>query len=46
MPSVVRFLVVLAVLAGLVLAAMAALVTFVHVVPRPMEQTIPPARLK
>ena len=35
----------LAVLAGLIYAAMLALVTFVDVTPRPMEQAIPSARL-
>lgn len=46
MPSLVRFLVVLAVLAAVVFGAMEALVTFVHVTPRTMEQPISPARLR
>ncbi len=46
MPSLVRFLTVLALLAAVVFAGMIALVTFVHVTPRPMAQTIPPAQLK
>jgi hypothetical protein len=45
-PSLIRFIIVLAVLAGVVLAAMLALVTFVHVTPRPMEETIPASKLK
>ena len=45
MPSLIRFLVVLGVLAGLIFAAMEALVTFVEVTPRPMEQVIPSAKL-
>jgi hypothetical protein len=40
-----RFLLVVALLAGLVYGAMLALVTFVQVTPRPMEQEIPSARL-
>ncbi len=46
MPSLVRFLVVLALLAAVVLGAMGALVTFVRVTPRTMEQPISPARLR
>jgi hypothetical protein len=45
-PSLVRFIIVLAVLAGLVFAGMVALVTFVQVKPHPMEETVPPGRLK
>ncbi len=45
MPSLVKFLVVVAILAGVVYGAMEALVTFVQVTPRPMEQTIPAAKL-
>ena len=45
MPSLIRFLVIVAVLAALVYGAMLALVTSVEVVPRPMEQAIPAARL-
>ena len=46
MPSLVRFLIVVAVLGVLVFAAMAALVAFVHVTPRTMEQPISPAKLR
>lgn len=46
MPSLLRFVLILAVLAGIVLAIMLALVFFVHVTPRPMEEIIPPARLR
>ncbi len=45
MPSLFRFLLVAAVLAGLIYLAMLALVTFVQVTPRPMEQEIPSTRL-
>ena len=45
MPSLFRFLLVVALLAGLVYGAMLAMVTFVQVTPRPMEQDIPSARL-
>ena len=45
MPSLIRFLIVLGLLAGLVFGAMEALATFVEVTPRPMEQAIPSARL-
>lgn len=41
MPSLIRFLVVVAVLAGLVWGAMVALVTFVEPQPREMTQTVP-----
>ncbi len=46
MPSLVRFLVALAVLAALIFGGMVALVTFVHVTPRPMEEAIPASRFK
>lgn len=46
MPSLIRFVLVVAVLAGLVYAGMWALATFVDVQPRPMEQAIPPAKFK
>ena len=45
MPSLVRFLIVIAVLAALAYGAMLALVTFVEPVPRPMEQAVPAAKL-
>ena len=44
MPSLIRFLVVVAVLAGLVWGAMIALVTFVEPQPREMTQSIPSSR--
>ena len=46
LPSLVRLIVFLAVLAGLAFAGMLALVTFVQVTPRTIEQAIPPAKLK
>lgn len=45
MPTLFRFLVVVAVLAGLVWGAMYALATFVKPQPREMTQTIPASRL-
>ncbi|WP_036258748.1 hypothetical protein [Methylocapsa aurea] len=45
MPSLIRFLLVIGVLAGIVFAGMIALVTFVEPQPREMSQSIPPARL-
>ena len=45
MPSLIRFLVIIALLAGLVYAGMIALVTLVEPQPREMTQSIPPARL-
>ncbi len=45
MPSLLRFLFIIAVLALLVYGGMIALVTFVEPQPREMSQTIPPARL-
>ena len=44
-PSLIRFLVIIGVVAGLIYAAMLALVTFVEPQPREMIQVIPPARL-
>jgi hypothetical protein len=44
-PSLFRFLLVIAVLAALVYGAMLALVTFVEVTPRPMEQVVPANKL-
>jgi hypothetical protein len=44
-PSLFRFLFVVAVIAGLVYGAMVALVTYVQVHPREMTQTIPPSKL-
>ena len=45
MPTLFRFLFVLAVLAGLVFAAMFALATLVEPQPREMSVTIPSSRL-
>ncbi|MEJ0093527.1 MAG: histidine kinase [Methylocella sp.] len=45
MPSLIRFLLVVAILAGIGFAGMVALVTFVKPEPREISQTIPPARL-
>ncbi|MGI8567781.1 MAG: histidine kinase [Methylocella sp.] len=45
MPSLIRFLLLAGILAGIVYGAMIALVTFVEPQPREMSQSIPPARL-
>ncbi|ACK50793.1 conserved hypothetical protein [Methylocella silvestris BL2] len=45
MPSLFRFLVVLALIAGAIFAGMLALVAFVQPEPREISQTIPPQRL-
>jgi hypothetical protein len=45
LPSLFRFLMIVAVLAGLVYGAMIALVTFVEPQQRDMTQTIPASRL-
>ncbi|MGQ0444299.1 MAG: histidine kinase [Beijerinckiaceae bacterium] len=45
MPSLIKFLLLAGILAGIVYAGMLALVTFVEPQPREMSQTIPPARL-
>jgi hypothetical protein len=44
-PSLIKFLLLAGVLAGLVYGGMIALVTFVEPQPREMIQAIPPARL-
>jgi len=44
-PSLIRFLLLAGILAGIVYGAMIALVTFVEPQPREMSQSIPPARL-
>jgi hypothetical protein len=44
-PSLFRFLFVVAVIVSLVYGAMIALVTYVKVQPREMTQTIPPSKL-
>jgi hypothetical protein len=45
LPSLIRFLLIVALIAALVYGAMVALVTFVEVKPRTMEQPVPPAQL-
>jgi hypothetical protein len=45
MPSLIKFLLLAGILAGLIYGGMIALVTFVEPQPREMSQTIPPARL-
>ncbi len=45
MPSLIRFLLIVGILAGIIYGGMIALVTFVEPQPREMTQTIPPARL-
>ncbi|KMO22699.1 histidine kinase [Methylobacterium indicum] len=46
MPTLFRFLVVVAVLAGIAFAAMFALATFVEPTPREISVTIPNAKLQ
>lgn len=46
LPSLFRLLLILALLVGAAYAAMFALSTFVEVKPHPIEQAIPPSRLK
>jgi hypothetical protein len=43
-PTLFRFLVVLAILAGLVYGGMLALIAFVHVQPREITQTVPASK--
>jgi hypothetical protein len=43
--SLIKFLLLAGILAGIVYGGMIALVTFVEPQPREMSQTIPPARL-
>ncbi|HEY4846624.1 MAG TPA: histidine kinase [Methylocella sp.] len=45
MPSLIKFLLLAGILAGLIYGGMIALVTFVEPQPREMIQLIPPARL-
>jgi hypothetical protein len=45
MPSLIKFLLLAGILAGIVYGGMIALVTYVEPQPREMSQTIPPARL-
>jgi hypothetical protein len=44
-PSLIKFLLIAGILAGIVYGGMIALVTFVEPQPREMSQSIPPARL-
>lgn len=46
MPTLFRFIAILALLAGLVFGAMVALVTFVEPDTREIVETVPPARLQ
>ena len=46
LPSLLRLILILAVLAGLVYGGMIALVTFVEVTPHTIEQAIPASKLK
>ena len=45
MPSLIKFLLLAGILAGIIYGGMVALVTFVEPQPREMSQSIPPARL-
>jgi hypothetical protein len=45
LPSLIRFLVIVAILAGLIYGGMIALVTFVEPQPREMTQTLPANKL-
>jgi len=45
LPSLIRFLAIIGVLAALIYIGMLALVTFVEPQPREMTQIIPPSRL-
>jgi hypothetical protein len=45
-PSLIKFLTIVGVLAGLVFAGMVALVSFVEPQPREMTQMLSPAKLK
>jgi hypothetical protein len=44
-PSLIKYLLISGILAGIVYGGMIALVTFVEPQPREMSQSIPPARL-
>ncbi len=46
MPTLFRFIAVLAILGGLVFGGMVALVTFVQPEPREISETVPPAKLQ
>jgi hypothetical protein len=45
-PTLFRFVAILAILGGLVFGGMVALVTFVKPEPREITETVPPARLQ
>ena len=45
MPSLIRFLVIVGLLAAVIYGGMLALASFVEVTPRPLEQIVPPAKL-
>jgi hypothetical protein len=45
LPSLIRFLVIVAILAGLIYGGMIALVTFIEPQPREMTQTLPANKL-
>jgi len=45
MPSLIKFLLLAGILAGIIYGGMIALVTFVEPQPREMSQSLPPARL-
>jgi hypothetical protein len=45
MPSLIKFLLLAGILAGIIYGGMIALVTFVEPQPREMSQSIPPSRL-
>ena len=46
MPTLFRLVFIIAVMAGLVYGGMIALVTYVHVQPREMTQTVPASKLE
>ena len=46
MPTLFRLILIIAVMAGLVYGGMIALVTYVHVQPREMTQTVPASKLE
>ncbi len=46
MPTLFRFVAILAILGGLVFGGMVALVTFVKPEPREIIETVPPAKLQ
>jgi hypothetical protein len=46
LPTLFRLILIIAVMAGLVYGGMIALVTYVHVQPREMTQTVPASKLE